>query len=287
MLKNILPVIILALGYLISASVFTVNQWETAIMFRLGEMVGSNYGPGLHYKTPFVNNVKTFDLRIQTLDSKPERYLTLEKKNLEVDSFVKWRISDVEKFYTTMGGDYRLANIRISQIIKDGLRAEFGSRTVQAVISGERDRIMQDITQTADKQAADFGIHIVDVRIKRVDLPREVSDSVFSRMEAERNRVAKDLRSQGSEAAEKIRADAERQKTVILANAYKEAQKIKGEGDREAAEIYANAFNQDKAFYRFYRSLDAYKNSLNTKSDVLILDTNSDFFKFFKQVDAQ
>lgn len=287
MFKNIVPLAIAGFAYLASASLFTVNEWEKAIMFRLGEVVGSDYQPGLHFKMPFVNNVKTFDARIQTMDSKPERFLTLEKKNLEVDSFVKWKISDVERFFTSMGGDYRNANIRLSQIIKDGLRAEFGSRTVSDVISGERDQVMKSITASANEQAKEFGIEITDVRIKRVDLPREVSDSVYRRMEAERMRVAKDLRSQGAEASEKIRADAERQRTVILADAYRESETLRGEGDKIASQTYAKAFTRDEEFYRFYRSTQAYQQTFKDKSDVIILDPQSQFFDYFKNANPE
>ncbi len=205
-------------------------QGETALVFRFGEIVEDNLKPGLHFKTPFVNNVRKFDARLQTLDAEPERYLTSEKKNLLVNSFVKWRISDAARFYTSMNGDIRLANLRLAQIIKDGLRSEFGSRTVQEVISQDRNLIVKDIKKDTKDAVASFGIDIVDVRIKRVDLPQDVSESVYQRMEAERNRVAKDLRSQGSEAAERIRADADRQRTVIKADAFRDAETIRGEG---------------------------------------------------------
>lgn len=266
-----------------SMSVFTVAEYEKAIKFQLGQILDAEYEPGLHFKVPFINNVVKFDARIQTLDAEPERYLTLEKKNLLVDSFVKWRIADTRQFYTSMGGDIRRANLRLSQIIKDGLRAEFASRSVQDVISGERVQIMNTITTSANKQAKEFGMEIIDVRLKRIDLPREVSDSVFRRMEAERLRVAKDLRSQGAEAAERIRADADRQRTVLLAEAYKDSEKIRGEGDAKATETYARAFAKDADFFAFYRSLSAYRETFKDRRDVMVLDADTDFLKFFRQ----
>lgn len=284
-MKSIMGFFIAALLFVLSSSVFTVKQWETAIVFRLGEIVKANVEPGLHFKTPFINNVKTFDARLQSLDAAPERYLTSEKKNLIVDSFVKWRIVNVKKFYTTMGGDYRLANMRLSQIIKDGLRAAFGARTVQEVISGDREKLVEQINRDANQQANDFGIEIDDIRIKRIDLPEDVSDSVFRRMEAERKRVAKDLRSKGAEAAEKIRADADRQRVVILADAYRKAEKIRGEGDAKAAHIYAKAYSKDKEFFSFYQSLNAYQQAFKDKSDVILVDPKLDYFKYFKKVE--
>jgi membrane protease subunit HflC len=266
-----------------SAALFTVNEKEKALMFRLGEIVKSDFDPGLHFQTPFVNNVRKFDARIQTLDAEPERYLTQEKKNVQVDSYAKWRISDTRRYFTAMGGDMRLANLRLAQIIKDGLRAEFGKRTVQDVVSGERSVIMDLISTQANQQAAEFGIEVIEVRIKRVDLAREVSESVFRRMEAERERVAKDIRSQGSEESEKIRADADRQRTVILAEAYRQAELLRGEGDANASALYAKAFNKNQEFYAFYRSLNAYKSAFSSPSDVMLLDTKSDFFKYFEQ----
>ncbi len=280
-MKSVLLILVAAVLFIGSSSVFVVNQWETAVVLRLGEIVKSDVKPGLHFKTPFINNVRTFDARIQTLDSAPERFLTSEKKNLEVDSFVKWRIKDVEKFYTTMNGDNRLAGMRLGQIVKDGLRAEFGNRTVKEVISGERVEIAQKIKDTTASASSDFGIEIVDVRIKRIDLAKDVSDSVYRRMEAERNRVAKDLRSKGAEAAERIRADADRQRVVILADAYSEAEILRGQGDAKAAEIDAKAYNQDPEFYSFYHSLNAYQKSFKDKSDILLVDPKSDFFKYF------
>ena len=265
-----------------SLSTFTVEQRELAVLFRLGEIVRTDYKPGLHFKLPFINNIRKFDSRIQTLDADPERYLTAEKKNVLVDSFVKWRISDVAKYYTAMGGDVVSANIRLSQIIKDGLRAEFGKRTIQEVVSGERKQIMAILQTNADAQAHEFGIQVVDVRIKRIDLPEKISTSVYHRMEAERARVAKELRSQGAEAAERIRADADRQRTVILAEAYKQAEEIRGQGDAAATASYAKAYQKDAEFFDFYRSMTAYKSTFRDKSDLMVLSPDNEFFHYFK-----
>jgi membrane protease subunit HflC len=216
------------------------------------------------------------------MDARPERYLTSEKKNVIVDAFVKWKIDNVSKFYTATGGDTERANIRLSQIIKDGLRGEFGKRTIRDVVSGERNQIMDILTVEANKQAQEFGIDIVDVRIKRIDLDKQISESVYRRMEAERERVAKELRAQGEQEAETIRAKADRERTVILAEAFRKAEEIRGEGDQEAASVYATAYTQDKEFYAFYRSLNAYRGSFDTKGDVLVLQPNSEYFKYFK-----
>jgi membrane protease subunit HflC len=263
-------------------SVFEVKEWERAILFRFGEVVRTDYDPGLHFKLPIINTVRKYDGRIMTLESEPERYLTAEKKNLIVDAFVKWRIKDVKKYYTSLGGDETRARNRLSQIIKDGLRAEFGKRTIQEVVSGERASVMSVLQVNADAQAENFGISIIDVRIKRVDLPEDISASVYRRMEAERARTAKELRSRGAEAAERIRADADRQRTIILAEAYREAETQRGKGDARAAEIYAKAFSRDPEFYAYYRSINAYRESFKDKSDVMVLDPSSDFFKYFK-----
>jgi membrane protease subunit HflC len=280
--KGLIGILLAAAVVIASFSIFTVDEREKAILFRLGEIVRTDFGPGLHWQTPFVNNVRKFDARVQTLDAEPERYLTGEKKNVIVDSFVKWRIKDVANYYTATGGDAVRANLRLSQIIKDGLRAEFAKRTIKEAVSGERQEIMNVITTQANKEAQAFGIEIVDVRIKRIDFPADISDSVFRRMRAERERVAKDLRSRGAEAAEKIRAEADRKRTVILADAYRDAEKIRGEGDAKATDIYARAYGKDKDFYAFYRSLSAYKATFADKSDVLVIEPNSEFFKYFK-----
>jgi membrane protease subunit HflC len=262
-------------------SVFTVNEGEKAIKFQLGEIVKDDYTPGLHVKLPIINNVRHFDARIQTMDSKPERFLTAEKKNVIVDSFVKWRIGDVKTFYTVVAGDIDQANLRLDQIIKDLFRSEFGKRNIKQLVSTDRSEIRELLIKNSKSLAAALGMEIVDVQVMRIDLPEEVSSSVFRRMEAERERVAREFRSEGAEAAERIRADADRQRVVTLANAYRDAEKLRGEGDATAAEIYAKAYNQDSDFFGFYRSLNAYKKTL-TSSSTLVLEPNSDFFQYIK-----
>lgn len=268
--------------FVLSASIFTVDEREKVILFKLGEIVKTDYTPGLKWKTPFINNVRKFDARIQTLDAEAERYLTSEQKNVIVDSFVKWRISDVATFYTASTGDTARANLRLSQIIKDGLRGEFGKRTIQEVISGERNEIMSILTTEANKQADAFGIDIIDVRIKRIDLAQDISASVYRRMEAERTRVAMDYRARGAEEAEKIRSEADKRRTVILAEAFRDSEILRGTGDAEAVTIYANGYNKDVEFYSLYRSLNAYKNTFNSKSDILVIEPKTEFFKYFK-----
>jgi len=262
-------------------SVFTVNETEKAIKFQLGEIVKDDYTPGLHVKLPLINNIKHFDARIQTMDSKPERFLTAEKKNVIVDSFVKWKIGDVKTFYTVVAGDIDQANLRLDQIVKDLFRGEFGKRNIKQLVSTDRSEIRDILIKNVTAPAAALGLEIVDVQVMRIDLPEEVSSSVFRRMEAERERVAREFRSEGAEAAEKIRADADRQRVVTLANAYRDAEKLRGEGDATAAEIYAKAYNQDSEFFTFYRSLNAYKKTFGNSS-TLVLEPNSDFFQYFK-----
>jgi membrane protease subunit HflC len=273
-----LALVVLVIG---AFSMFQVGQWEKALLFRLGKIVNTDVQPGLHFKIPFVNNVRKYDGRILTLDVDPERFLTVEKKNVIVDSFVMWRIADVGRYYTAVLGDERHAGQRIEQIIKDGMRGQFSKRTINEVVSGERDQIMRDLTVDANRQAAAIGIEIVDVRVKRVDLPAEVSNSVYRRMQAERARVAKEFRSQGAEEAEKIRADADRQRQVLIANAYREAEKVRGQGDARAAEIYADAYGRDEEFYSFYRSLQAYQQSFTHGNDMMLLQPDGEFFEYF------
>lgn len=260
---------------------FTVDEREKVIMFSLGKIERTEFTPGIYWKVPFINNIRKYDARIQTLDADPERYLTSEKKNVLVDSFVKWKIKDIGKFFTAAGGDMRRANVRLSQIVKDGLRGEFGKRTIQEVISGERNDISNIILTSANEQMSDFGMEVVDVRLKRIDLPLEVSNSVYQRMEAERTRVAKELRSQGSEAAEKIKAEADRKRTIILADAYRDSEELRGNGDAKAAETYAKAYNKDSEFYAFYRSLDAYRQTFSGGGDMLLLEPNTEYFNYF------
>jgi membrane protease subunit HflC len=263
-------------------SVFTVNETEKAIKFRLGEIVRFDYTPGLYFKIPFINNVKKFDSRIQTMISRPEGFLTAEKKNVIVDSFVKWRIGDVTTFYTVVAGDVDQANLILDPIIKDALRSEFGKRTIKQLVSTDRRAIREILIKNTRALAAEKGMELIDIQVMRIDLPPEVSSSVFRRMEAERERVAREFRSQGAEAAEKIRADADRQRVVTLANAFKDAERLRGEGDAKSAEIYARAYGADPEFFTFYRSLNAYKKTFSS-SNTLVLDPDSDYFRYFKQ----
>lgn len=275
-------IIIAGLFLAMMSSVFTVNETEKAIKFYLGKIVKSDYEPGLHFKWPLVNNVKLFDARIQTMESNPERFLTAEKKNVIVDSFVKWRIGDVTKFYTAVAGDIEQANLRLDQIIKDAFRGEFSKRNIKQLVSTDRSAIRELLIKNSKSVAADLGMEILDVQVMRIDLPEEVSVSVFRRMEAERERVAREFRSQGAEAAEKIRADADRQRVVMLANAYRDAEKLRGEGDAKSSEIYAQAYGRDAEFFAFYRSLSAYKKTFSSSS-MVVLDPDSEFFQYFKK----
>jgi membrane protease subunit HflC len=279
--KGLLPAAIALLALLIYASTFIVKEYETAIKLRLGEIVGGDYEPGLHFKVPLLNNILTFDARIQTLDSRPERFLTIEKKDVIVDSYTKWRISNAAQFFRSTGGDSARTARLLSERINTSLRNEFGKRTIQEVVSEDRLELMTELTKQIDTQATELGVDVVDVRVKKIDLPPEVSESVYNRMRAERERVARDLRAKGSEAAERIRADADRQRTVILADAYKEAEETRGTGDAKATEIYATAYQADRDFYAFYRSLNAYQKSFADGDSTLVLAPNSDFFRFF------
>jgi len=285
MIKNpAFPVVALVGVLLVAAlSIFTVDQRQAALVFQLGEVVSIKREPGLYFKLPVVQNVRYFDTRILTLDSaEAERFITSEKKNVLVDYWVKWRIADVRLYFVSFAGDERRAENRLQQTINDGMRAEFGKRTVHDVVSGQRDDVMENLRKSADADARRFGVEVMDVRIKRVDLPSEVSESVYRRMEAERKRVANELRSTGTAEAEKIRADADRQREVIIAEAYREAQKIKGEGDGRAAAIYSAAHSKNPEFYAFYRSMEAYKASFTSKSDIMVLQPNSDFFRYMR-----
>jgi len=270
-----------------SMTLFTVDQRQYAIVFQLGEVKQVIQEPGLKFKWPLIQNVRYFDRRILTIDTpEPERFITAEKKNVLVDHFVKWRIIDPQLYYVSVAGDEARARIRLLQTVNAGLREEFGKRTVHDVVSGERDRIMDQMRERADRDARTIGVQILDVRLKRVDLPVEVSDAVYRRMEAERTRVANELRSQGAAEAERIRADADRQREVIVAEAYRDAQRIKGEGDAQATAIYARAFGKNPEFYAFWRSLEAYRASFADKSDVMVVEPTSDFFKFMKNSDG-
>jgi membrane protease subunit HflC len=280
------PILVAAVVVLlaVSGTLYTVDQRENAIVFQIGEVKDVVTKPGLHVKWPLIQNVRTFDMRILTYDdAEPLRFITSEKKPVLVDSFVKWRIVDVRQYYVSVQGDEFRATTRLKQTISGGLQNEFNKRTVHEVVSGERDKIMEEVRDKADQELRrDLGVEIVDVRLKRVDLPQEVSESVYRRMEAERKRIANELRSTGAAEAEKIRADADRQREVILANAYRDAQRVKGEGDARAANIYAQAFSQNPEFYAFYRSMEAYRSTFRSKSDVLLLEPNSDFFRYLR-----
>lgn len=280
-MKKIVIILLVVVLFVVASALYTVSETQTAIKLRLGEIIAVEKEPGLKFKTPFVNNVVKFDNRIQTLDTPADRFLTGEKKNVIVDSYVKWRITDAEQFYKSTGGNMARTNNRLAQIIKTGLKSEFSKRTIADVVSGERSEIMSNITQLAKKDISEFGIEIVDVRIKRIDLSQEVSNSVYRRMQAERQRVAKDFRSKGAEEAEIIRAAADKERTIILANAYRDSEKIRGEGDALSANNYAKAYNANAQFYSFYRSLESYKKSFSNRSDIMVLNPNTEFFRHF------
>lgn len=286
MMRHSLPFVAAVLFSLLVAaamSIFTVDQRKFAIVLQLGEIKEVIAEPGLNFKWPMIQNVRYFDKRILTYDSPgPERFITSEKKPVLVDAFVKWRIIDAKQYYISVQGDETRAHIRLSQTVNAGLREEFGRRTVHEVVSGEREKIMDEVRVKADADARAIGVQIVDVRLKRVDLVQEVSESVYRRMETERKRVANELRSKGAADAEKIRADADRQREIIIAEAYRDAQRIKGEGDARATTLYAQAFGQNPEFYAFYRSLEAYRASFRNKGDILVIEPNSEFFKYLK-----
>lgn len=288
MKQSLSTIAIVLAGAIIVAlmSMFVVDQRQNAIVFRFGEVVSIKKEPGLYFKIPLLENVRYFDVRILTIDTpEPQLFLTSEKKNVQVDLFVKWRISDVRQYYASIvggGGGEAQAQTRLLQTINDGLRDQFSQRTVHDVVSGERDKIMDLMRKRANEDAVKIGVEVIDVRLKRVDLPPEVSGSVYQRMEAERRRVANELRSTGAAESEKIRAEADRMRVTMIADAYREAQKIRGDGDAKATAIYARAYGQSPEFYAFYRSLDAYKGSFKTRSDVMVLDPNSEFFKYFR-----
>ena len=282
---NFAPVVIglAVVAVVLSGSMFTVNQTQNALVFQLGEVVSVKQKPGLYFKLPLVQNVRFFDTRILTLDdADPESFITSEKKNVLVDSFIKWRVVNAKQFYVSVGGDEGLAAIRLKQTVNDGLRAEFGKRSINDVVSGKREDVMRAIRISADRFASTLGVQVVDVRIKRVELPSSVSENVYRRMDAERKKVANELRSTGAAEAEKIKAEADKQKEVIVAEAYREAQGVKGEGDAKASEVYAAAYGKNPEFYAFYRSMQAYRESFKNKSDVMVLDPSADFFKYMK-----
>jgi membrane protease subunit HflC len=281
-IRNLLVGTIIAL-ILLSMSTFVVDQRQAAIVFQLGEVMRLETTPGLKFKVPLLQNVRFFDSRILTLDAaEPERFITAEKKNVLVDSYVKWRIFDVKQYYISVGGDEARAQTRLMQTVNSALREEFGKLTIHDVVSGKRDNLMRVVKEKTDGDARKIGVEVLDVRLKRVDFPVEISGSVYSRMEAERKRVANELRATGNAESEKIRADADKQRQVILANAYRDAQKIKGEGDAKATALYASAFGRNTEFFSFYRSLEAYKQTFKDKNDVMVIDPSSAFFKYLK-----
>jgi membrane protease subunit HflC len=268
---------------ILSTSVYTVDQRKAAIKFQLGEVVAIHTDPGLYFLVPVLQNVRLYDTRIQTFDSKEaERFLTSENKNVLVDSFVKWRVTDVKQYYVSVRGDPTQAEARISQTVNDALRAEFARRTVHDVVSGEREKVMETVAEKVDKDVKGIGVEVVDVRLKRVDLVPEISSDVYRRMESERKRAANELRATGKAEGEKLQAEADRARQVIIAEAYRDAQRVKGDGDAQASRIYAEAFSRNPEFYSFYRSMEAYRQSLSSKGDVMLLDPSSDFFKYLK-----
>ena len=279
--KVLFPFLLIAI--VIYFSIFTVNQWQQAIVFKFREIYRSDNQPGIHFMIPLVNYAQKIEKRLLNLDQEPQRFLTKEKKDVIVDYYVKWRITNIEKFYTATRGNIVSANTLLEQRINRALRDEFGERTVQEVVAGERTQILNVVTSTTSNLTDELGISVIDVRTKRIDLPAEVSNSVYQRMRAERDRVAKDFRARGSEAAERIRANADREREVILANAYRDAETIRGEGDAQATEVYAAAFTKDEEFYSFYRSLNAYQNSFSEGNDILLVEPESDFFKYFNK----
>ncbi len=286
-MKNILIIIVAAVVFIFTTSTYTVDERETAIKFRFKEIVETDIKPGLHFKIPFVNTVEKFSTLILTLDAQPDRFLTGEKKYVKVDFFVKWRINDVSKFYRATRGDLARAQNRLESIMKDGLRNEFSTRTIKEAITGERGEIMTALREKAKESASSLGIEIVDTRVSQIDFPESVSESVYERMRSERQRVAQDFRSRGRAEGEKIKAVADREAVIIEANAYREAEKIRGQGDAKSAELYAQAYQKNPEFFAFYRSLGAYKKSMGKGGDIMVIEPDSDFFRYFKNESGQ
>ncbi|WP_111642797.1 protease modulator HflC [Marinimicrobium alkaliphilum] len=282
--KGTLGLIVLGLALIVgSSSVFIINQFERAVVLRFGALYNVDVEPGLHFKIPFADQVRKFDARVLTADARPESFFTIENKRLIVDSYAKWRIVDVRTYYEATGGDESVADSRLATRIADGLRNEFGRRTLHEVVSGERDALMDDLTESLDVLARDLlGVEVIDIRVKRIDLPTDVSESVFERMAADREKEASEHRAIGREQAEVIRADADRQRAVLEANAYRDAERIRGDGDARAAAIFADVFQGDPEFYAFVRSLSAYRNTFSSKNDMMVIDPSSDFLRFFK-----
>lgn len=289
-MKNLIKALGLLLVVLtvVNSTIYVVSEFERGVKLRFGKLIEADIQPGLHLKVPFVDDVRIFDARILTVDAQPASFFTIEKKRLIVDSYAKWRIANVEAYYKATGGVESVAHNRLANRVNTGLRNQFGTRTLHEVVSGERDLLMKNITDDLNRTVLDsLGIEVVDVRVKRIDLPQEVSGPVFRRMTAEREKEARELRSTGKEKAEKIRASADRERTIELANAYRDAEELRGEGDAEAAKIYASAYQEDPEFYSFVRSLNAYKNAFSNKGDIMLVEPDSDFFKYLKQQDAK
>ena len=280
---GLLVVVVIA----VNSTLYVVSELERGVKSRFGKLIEADIQPGLHVKIPFVDDVRIFDARVLTVDAQPASFFTIEKKRLIVDSYAKWRIANVETYYKATGGVESVAHNRLANRVNTGLRNQFGTRTLHEVVSGERDLLMKNITADLNRTVLDsLGIEVIDVRVKRIDLPQEVSGPVFRRMTAEREKEARELRSTGKEKAEKIRAAADRERTIELANAYRDAEELRGEGDAEAAKIYASAYQKDPEFYSFVRSLNAYKNSFSNKGDIMLVEPDSDFFKYLKQQDV-
>jgi modulator of FtsH protease HflC len=281
-------VALIAAIFVLAMATFTVRETELAMKFRFGEIVRADYKPGLHFMVPFYNQVRKFERRIVTRDYPSEQFLTSEGKILRIDFYIKWRVADVSRYYiATSGGTEEIAAVRLGSIVKDGIKGVIARRTIQQVVAAERTEFTGEILKSAESKTAELGLQLVDVRVKKIDLPEEVSDSVFSRMRQDFDRQAKQLRAEGGENAEKLRAEADRQRTELLAEAYREAEIIRGDGDARAAEIYARAYSRNAEFYSFYRSLQAYRTSLGTDSDVLVIDPNSEFFKYLKRAERR
>ncbi len=280
---RVVLVLLAVAAVVVSMSLFTVDERDLAVKFRFGEIIKTDFEPGLHFKIPIVNNVSKYPRRLLAINNPQELFLTVEKKNLLVDFFIEWRISDVGDFYRTSGGDELVAAQRLLEIVKDGIRAEFAKRTVLEVVSAERRDLMDDMLAKARANAVSLGIDVVDVRVERIEFSDEVSESVFNRMRQERARIAAELRAQGAENAERIRAEADRERTVLLAEAYRDAEILRGAGDATAAEIYAKAYDKDRDFYSFHRSIQAYRRAIGQPGDLLILDSKGEFFRYLNQ----
>ena len=281
--KRLLPILVIAaIAYFVGRSaVFTVNEWERGLKFRFGEFSGEEIQPGLNFKMPIVNTIRKYDIRIQTMDKQPERFLTVNKEELLIDSFVKWKIKDLQQFFKSVATNARAEN-RLQQKVNNSLKEQIAKRSIREVVANDRTEIMQSVQKAVDEEAGLIGIEVIDVRLKRVDLADEIQDTVFARMRSERERIAKEKRAEGDEIAIQIRADADRQKQVIVADAIREAQILRGEGDAQSTKIYADAFGKDEGFYELYRSLNAYKKTFESGNDLMVIDPNSEFFKFFQ-----